>query len=262
MTKQELIEDYFYYKNIVDSLGNRTSEIPKGTLRISVDKNKVRYYHCLDDYNGTQNYIHASELDIAKALAQKSYEEKLFKLAQKRQGQINRLLKDFDDHEVDKLYDDLHPARKKLFSPLEKTIEQKYNDWIALEYQGKEFQEGTHVILTEKGERVRSKTEKIMADYFYRNNIEYKYEKPLLLKGYGYVYPDFTFFSKRIGAEVYWEHEGMMDNPDYARTAVQKIESYERNGIFPGENLILTFETGTTAINTELVKTMVKKFLM
>lgn len=48
------------------------------------------------------------------------------------------------------------------------------------------------MILTDRGERVRSKTEKIMADYFYRKGIEYKYEQPIYLKGLGTVYPDFS----------------------------------------------------------------------
>ena len=34
--------------------------------------------------------------------------------------------------------------------------------WYAEKYQGKEFQEGTAVILTEKGKRVRSKSEKFV----------------------------------------------------------------------------------------------------
>ena len=63
----------------------------------------------------------------------------------------------------------------------------------AREYKSKDFQVTDPVILTEKGERVRSKSEKIMADYFYRNGIFYKYERPLYLPGVGIVYPDFTF---------------------------------------------------------------------
>ena len=64
------------------------------------------------------------------------------------------------------------------------------------------------MILTENGERVRSKSEKILADYFYRQNILYKYEKPLYLKGYGTVYPDFTFLSSKTGKEIYWNMRG------------------------------------------------------
>lgn len=47
------------------------------------------------------------------------------------------------------------------------------------EYKGKELNDDTMEIYTQKGERVRSKSEKILADYFYYNNISYKYECPL-----------------------------------------------------------------------------------
>ena len=45
-------------------------------------------------------------------------------------------------------------------------------------------------ILTEKGESVKSKSEKIIADKLNMMNIPYCYEVPLYLKGYGYVKPD------------------------------------------------------------------------
>lgn len=54
----------------------------------------------------------------------------------------------------------------------------------------------------------------------------------------------------------------MMDNPEYARTAVMKIELYQTNGIFPGEDLILTFETSTSVIDMELVKQFTEKYLL
>ena len=117
------------------------------------------------------------------------------------------------------------------------------------------------VILTEKGERVRSKSEKILADFFYRNNISYKYEKPLNLSGYGIVYPDFTFLSRKLRKEIYWEHEGMMDKPEYAIKAVKKLNSYQMNGILPGERLILTFETEQDVLNTRIVSELADKYL-
>lgn len=135
--------------------------------------------------------------------------------------------------------------------------------WDGETYQGKEFYEGTAVIITEKGERVRSKSEKILADYFYRNNIIiYKYEKPLFLKGYGTVYPDFTFLSRKTGEEIYWEHEGMMDKSDYAKTAVKKLESYQKNGIYLGERLIATFETEQTLLNSQIIEQLAQKYLL
>lgn len=144
---------------------------------------------------------------------------------------------------------------------MEPTWKQIIDAWYAGEYQGKAFQEGTAVILTENGERVRSKSEKILADFFYRRDILYKYEKPLYLSGYGTVYPDFTFLSKKTGQEIYWEHEGMMDKPEYARAAIRKIESYQKNDIFPGDRLILTFETEQSVVNTKTIEGLVNKYL-
>ena len=108
---------------------------------------------------------------------------------------------------------------------------------------------------------LRHGIEKILADYFYHKGIPYQYEKPLLLQGFGVVYPDFTFLSPRTRREIYWEHDGKMDDPAYAKSAVRKIDTYQKNGIYPGENLILTFETSDIPLNTRTIQEMVRRFL-
>ena len=81
------------------------------------------------------------------------------------------------------------------------------------------------------------------------------------MKGYGTVYPDFTFLSSKTGKEIYWEQEGMMDKQEYARNAVRKIELYQKNGIYPGERLILTFETEQSMLNQNILENLVEKYL-
>ena len=83
----------------------------------------------------------------------------------------------------------------------------------------------------------------------------------MVLAGYGTVYPDFTFFSRKLRKEIYWEHEGMMDKAEYAGSAVKKINSYQLNGIFPGERLILTYETEQETLNSKVVSGLVEKYL-
>ena len=145
---------------------------------------------------------------------------------------------------------------------MEPTFEQKLDKWISKPYKGKEGFEDVPVIMTNRGLRVRSKSEKIMADYFDSIGLAYKYECPLYLEPYGIIYPDFTFLSRKTGEEIYWEHEGMMDNEKYARNAVKKIEMYETNKIFPGERLIMTFETSLSVINNEIIKEFTKRYLI
>ena len=240
-----LLKEQQYLETICSKAEEELKSSPDGCLRVSKD-----------------NYISSNDMELVRQLAQKKYNQSILKKAEIRLKQVKKITRDYSDDEIEQIYDKLHKERQLLVMPIEPTWEQKLAQWDGETYQGKEFYEGTAVIITEKGERVRSKSEKILADYFYRNNIIYKYEKPLFLKGYGTVYPDFTFLSRKTGEEIYWEHEGMMDKSDYAKTAVKKLESYQKNGIYLGERLIATFETEQTLLNSQIIQQLVQKYLL
>ena len=53
----------------------------------------------------------------------------------------------------------------------------------------------------------------------------------------------------------------MMDKQEYATTAIRKIESYQKNDIYPGERLILTFETEQSVLNSKTIEGLVNKYL-
>ena len=133
--------------------------------------------------------------------------------------------------------------------------------WQEEIYQGKEFYEDTPELYTLQGERVRSKSELIIADMLSKEGVPYRYEYPLYLRGVGRIYPDFTVLNIKKREEVFWEHFGMMDDPTYAEAAVKKIATYEQNGIFPGENLILTYETRKNPINQKVVMSLIEHYL-
>jgi len=255
-----LLKEQFRLETIMKEAKNRLENAPKGRLRLSKSHNHIQYYWCVDDKK-VGDYIPKENGILAQQLAQKAYDEKILRLAEKRYSQIRKLVKDYTDDELENIYLKEHSIRQKLIHPVEPTWEQILNEWIAKEYDGKEFHEDMPVILTEKGERVRSKSEKIIADYLYRNGIEYKYECPLYLKGMGIVYPDFTLLSRKIRKEVYWEHNGKCDDIPYARNMVKKINAYENNGIFQGERLILTYETEQTILNTGKIEQLVNRYL-
>lgn len=262
----ELKEQLLLEKRRLDEISKKVrielGNAPDGSLRLGESQGCTQYYHYKEGTPHNGAYISKKEMALVRQLAQKSYNEKILRYTEKTSTQIERLLKNYEDDKIEKIYTSEHPRRQQLIDPIEPTYEQQLEKWLAKPYQGKAFAEGMPVILTNSGIRVRSKSEKILADYFDSIGLAYKYECPIYLNNMGNVYPDFTFLSKRTGKEIYWEHEGMMDNPDYARAAVQKIETYEKNGIVCGENLILSFETSITSINTELVKLMVQKYLL
>ena len=258
-----LLKEEKRLEKILKDTTGRLQDVPQGKLRVSsTGRNTTQFYYHVPGSQSRETYIPKSEKELIRQLAQKSYDEKVSKLAVKRLAQIRKITRDYEDDEIEKIFLREHEARKALIVPVEPTWDQKLEKWISEEYRKKEFQDGTPVILTEKGERVRSKSEKIMADYFYRSGIPYHYEKPLHLKGFGVVHPDFTFLSKKSGQEIYWEHDGRMDDPVYAHNAVRKIQAYEGNDIYPGERLILTFETEKNVLDMRHVKKLAEKYLL
>lgn len=234
---------------------------PDGRLRVGKSQGCSQYYYC--EKGGPHNgvYIPNAEIKKARKLAQKAYDEKVLRYAERAHRQISKLLEVYADDKIEQIYLKEHPARQKLVFPFEDTYEMKLESWMQNGFEGKFFAIDAPEIYTNGGIRVRSKSEKILADYFELKGILYKYECPLWLNSYGLVYPDFTFLSRKTGREIYWEHEGMMDNPEYAQKAIKKIENYEKDGIYLGENLILTFETSQTVLNMEIVRELVAKYL-
>lgn len=257
--KKILTEEKVRLDAIIQKAKEELQSVPEGYLRISRGKKKPRYYQCLDNRN--EVYISSKNEELPRQLAQKTYNCQVLKKAEVRLKQISKILEDYSDNEMEELYYSLGDERKKLITPIEPLWEQTVQQWLQMPYQGKEFLENTPVILTNRGMRVRSKSEKNIADYFDQHGVPYKYECPLYLEGYGIIYPDFTVMSSKTGKVVYWEHFGKMDDPTYARKTVKKINVYERNGFFQGEGLIMTYETEHSVLNVRTIERLVKQYL-
>ena len=235
--------------------------VPEGTLRICSHGNRVQFYHRTDpkDFNGT--YIREKDARLVKKLAQKDYDQKVLRAIEKEIGAIDKCLEISPKKGAEQIFGTLHSERQKLVVPIRETDESFVRQWEQIQFKGKEFYEDIPEFYTARGERVRSKSEVIIADMLYREGIPYRYEYPVQLKGIGMIYPDFTVLNIRERKEVYWEHLGMMDDSVYAEKAVQKIVTYEQNGIFPGEDLVLTYETKKNPINQKMIMEMIKRFL-
>ena len=201
-------------------------------------------------------------MSLVYELAQKEYDEAVLCAARNQKKKIDKFLKNYQPDEAKDIYTKLTEERQLLTTPIILPDEQYISKWKNRAYVGKEFWGNSSEIYTDNGERVRSKSEKMVADKLKAMNVPYLYEYPLYLNGYGLVYPDFTLLNKRTREEYYLGHFGMMDDAYYSEGAVKKIESYERNGIFPGEKLLMTFETSKSPINMKLFERMIRRYLL
>ena len=232
-----------------------------GTLRISCEGNRVQYYQRSGpkDINGT--YIRSENKDLACKIAQKDYDQKVLQTAEKELSAIRQFLRAYPENQVEEIYEKLHKERQKLVIPIKETDEQFLARWQSLEYEPYTFWEDTPEFYTEKGERVRSKSELIIANLLHKENIPYRYECPLYLRNFGKVHPDFTVLNLRTRKEYYWEHLGLMDEPSYAERSLRKISAYEEQGFFLGETLIITYETAKYPLDQKQLQRVIQRFL-
>ena len=221
---------------------------PEGVLRLSYYDGKTHFYHRKSPGDTTGTYLREKDFPIARQLAQKEYDKRILAAAEQELSVVERYLREYPKTNVEQVYETLHKERQKLVTPVEEPEEQFVRRWQEVAYEGKAFSEGAPQLFTAK-------------DLLSREEIPYRYEYPLKLKGWGTIYPDFTVLNRETRKEIYWEHLGMMDDPDYAENALQKIELYEKNGIFPGEGLILTRETKKNPLNQKMVRLMIEHHL-
>ena len=126
---------------------------------------------------------------------------------------------------------------------------------------GETFFDDKLIHKTARGELVRSKSEVIIADALFHNNLDYQYEPELVLEG-KVKRPDFKIIDADTGDVWYWEHCGMLSDAKYAKRWADKEKFYAKNGIIRGQNLIVTEEYDGEGLDSHKINEMIKEFFM
>ena len=257
------------------------SGAPEGCLKWQNKNGRTYYYHqymqdmqmITDKTLETENfdkwkrkYIRKRDIGIAAALAQKHYYSSVKPLVQKQLKELKQFVNKYPKDNLEEMYETLSDERKRLVKPLQPSVKQIIKNWEAEVYEKNTKYSENLKFETDQGELVRSKSEVIIANLLYQNqnHILYKYERPLELNVEGRsktIYPDFNILSKRTGKIIYWEHAGRMDDPYYVNDFVKKMNTYVTNGLLPGKDVILTYETQNNPLEISVVKRMIKELI-
>ncbi len=249
-------------ESIRKKLQHNLQKAPEGQLRIKQRGKNYHYFHRTNPDENLGKYIRRENIQLAKALAQRDYDMKALKTTEKELRTLTQFLTSYPRETVNDVYSGLTNSRKNLVTPIEITNEEYAIWWQEQEYSQKEFIDEDKEYYTDNNERVRSKSEIIIANALAGANIPYRYEASLILRGLGTIHPDFTVLKVRTREIIYWEHLGRMDEKDYSEKAIERINAYEKNGVFPGKNLILTYETAERPLNVKLLKEIIEHYLL
>lgn len=263
-------------KKITNSLQEKLNELSK--IKPKLDKSLKKHaetegYLVLSNSHGRQqhyfvdcekkkHYISTKNTKLITSLAQKAYDLELQKELLKQEKQIQKVLKQLPTKDISEIYQNLDPRRKCLVNPHFLTDEQFVERWLSVKYEGKPGYDEGLLHQTVRGEKVRSKSEKIIADKLYSLGIPYRYEYPLFLKGYGTIYIDFVILDVKSRKEIYHEHFGKMDDLDYCKKTLRKLQELAKNGYCLGKgNLIATFESASVPFDITTLEETLQQFL-
>ena len=264
--KEQISRDIANLTRVIETINNLKSNEPSGTMRVSKKKNGfVQYYHRVWDtqkeermerYLSTKN-----EIELIKQLAQKQYLHEIVPVLDQELKMLKRIQTQYNPEKKAEVYDKLSTERKSLVQPLFLSAEERFQRWKAQEYKQYDGYQENLRFETDRGEMVRSKSELIIANLLFREreNIHYRYEEEVRLEQTGkIVHPDFSIMSRKKAKVIYWEHAGMVDEPGYADDFVRKVNYYMKEGIMPGENLIITYETSRVPLDIAMVRKLIK----
>lgn len=242
-----------------ETLQIRLSKLPDGRLRASSSHNTYQYY--LGD-----RYISKKNIKLLEGLATREYYEKLIPYIDEMIKMYDAFLKEYAYRNIENVYNSLPEGKKILIKNgptlLSKRIEMFENEVYK---EGELPYEIVSEIYTVKGEHVRSKSEKIIADELYRLGIPYRYEKPYFLYDKGrkvILHPDFTVINKRTGKEYILEHLGLSDKQEYLDNAMDKLDLLERNGYLLGRDILLLHETQGKPLNVKVLGKYIDEYLI
>lgn len=220
---------------------------------------RYQYYFNDEKVKGKRKYIPVALHDEVKQRIQQEYEEKVIKVAQSELKNINKLLAVYENGLAEDVYKKMPAGKQIMISPISVDDEQFIDNWRRQKYEKKEFRDGDAEYYSGRDERMRSKSEVIIANMLDKLGIPYLYEKPLFLKGFGIVYPDFTLLDIYTRREVYLEHLGMLGNIEYVNKSISKIRLYEKNGYYIGTDIIITGETVNVPLDIKAVEQRIRK---
>ncbi len=258
---------------ISNQLKRYPAELKNKWLDIQLRNKNPRFYQMSYDSEkrrSVRKYLPKAEKVQIEMLAQQTYDRQVLKVMEQEREALAAAQKAYA--QLTEFYEDVYgkmgPQRQALVTPIIPTAEQKVKAWLAEPYQPLRKYAESATYLTEQGEYVRSKSELMIADRLYHAGIPYKYECPLEYSLEPHAepgpkssrfYPDFTIFLPDQEKELYWEHFGLMSDPDYLAHAIAKLSFYQRVGLLQSGQLILTFEAQSTNLDPKEITEIIER---
>ena len=164
-----------------------------------------------------ERLLKRTEKKIAEDIIQKKYLKAVYKAAENESALLKEIQKRYPAVVAEDVFESLSEERKSMVNPIIPTDEQFIKRWLESPY-----------------------THKPISD-----------DVPFT------IHPDFTLLRLSDRKVLYFEHCGMMDDPEYSDDLVKRINQYSRAGIVLGDRLFLMFENSKTPRDVRVLDNLI-----
>ncbi len=241
-------------------------EMPNGYLAIRNDLKQptpvwVRRKPATDN-NGRTKYDRRTITGrdtLIQQLARKKYLEKSTKLLGEEIDRMNKFLKSSIEPTPDNILRLLPKSYSTLpenmFFPKWRAAEK----WAEWPYPQNTLYPEEKIHTTGRGLKVRSKSELFIADKLDTYLLPFQYDGIIYFENYAFS-PDFMIPTTE--GMKYWEHCGKMAELKYRKRNQWKLTMYDKMGIVPWKNLIITYDSEDGGLNLGIIEAEIRNKLL
>ena len=281
-----------YLNHLNDTVGQDDSDEYLALKRV---RGTTRFF--IRSKDGRCAYLSTSKRDEISRLAHKSYLRELKKAAKNEIAQLEKCLNILDSgkkgisysHEV---YYALPDSLKPFVTPLSLSDDDYASRWqegnLVVKRKRIHAEDDYHKYKTMRGDYVGSKSEAIIADRLFANDIPYHYEvaftpeaetdssRPVFddygrlvgYEGIGFdphdrntIHPDFYVLNKRTRKAYYWEHLGKLNDQKYCTENLNRLVRIIDAGYTIGEEILITHEDSYNPLRLESIDEIIENYL-
>ena len=232
---------------------------------------KDTFYHTFTDNGKYTREVTGEDSEILKSLARKEYLNRAIKVLKRNIEVLSRAGASLQPMDIDYMRKKMRKAYRGLpdeyffnglfdrpgINQMDQYLEgiRRHVEWAKEPYEKSTYKPERRIFPTSAGFKVRSKSEQSIVEQLVNYGVPFRYEEVIWINKWPYS-SDFTF-RDRDKKKFYWEHAGMMDVPAYRESHKRKMDTFERVGIMPWKNLIVTYDIDGV-INIPMIKSLIE----
>lgn len=239
---------------------NKMKKLPKGTLSSDLDQNGKMHYKLFKD--GVRKRIRPSDPLIEKLKERKLCEEIIRKTDANIQ-MLEKIKKNYQN--ADPVY--CHQQLPKAYQGIEDSFFKELGVLTEAEFRrifqtDPAYRREQRVHTLSSGGKVRSRVEMTIAERYLARGLVFTYEPCLILQDKTVIHPDFAILVKSKNRVILHEHVGNLQNEEYRKYFVWKLDQYIKNDYLPMRDIIFTYENEKGTVDVFELDKLIDCFLI